>query len=140
MAALTYVVAQSSTLSQLSEPPSDAPMGKERENVQIGLWTEKSTYDEKERRNVWIVARKKGPSETTIGVGGNLHTGSYIYIYRGDDELRKIPESGGIDGSEDGIWFAGGISYLLQELPSGTYRLIWRTDRFESNAIDVTFK
>ncbi|MEZ5326327.1 MAG: hypothetical protein R3F19_14855 [Verrucomicrobiales bacterium] len=126
--------------SKLQAPPMEAVAGKTQDGIQIGLWTEKAIYHGDEIRNIWIIARKKGTSNTTIGVGGNLFRESFLYIYRDGIEVKKIPQQGGSDGVRDAIGFSGGISSFLNGLPNGTYQMIWKTEQFASNSITVTFK
>jgi hypothetical protein len=124
----------------LPEPPSDAQAGVEHDGVQIGLWTQKATYSGDEIRNVWIFARKKGDSDISIGVGGNLFKESFIYITDKDEVVTKIPVGGGSDGPVDASYIGGGISDRLTKLPAGDYELVWKTDKFESNILKINIK
>ena len=124
----------------LPEPPSDAQAGVEHDGVQIGLWTQKAIYSGDEIRNVWIFARKKGDSDISIGVGGNLYKESFIYITNKDKLVTKIPMGGACDGNTYPSEVAGGISDWLAKLPAGDYELVWKTDKFESNGLQINIK
>lgn len=126
--------------SKIVEPPGDAPTGKKQDGVQIGLWTEKAAYEGNEIRNVWLIARNDRSSSITIGVGGSLYSGSYLFVTTSDEEVAKIPIGGGIDGIVNPTGISGGLSGQLATLPVGTYQFIWKTATHESNSIEIEIK
>lgn len=126
---------------QLPSPPHNTQAGPTHDGIEIGLWTEKSQYAGNEIRNVWIFARKKQGSATTIGVGGSLYKESFLYITDSrNKKTSKIPIGGGVDGAPDGSLYAGGISGSLANLPAGNYKLIWKTEKWVSNTIQITIE
>lgn len=127
-------------LSKVSEPPADAPTGKELDGVQIGLWTEKTVYKGNEIRNVWRLARNDRSSGITIGVGGSLFKNSVLYITAANKEVTRIPMGGGIDGIVNPTRTSGGLSGHLEMLPAGTYQLNWKTETHKSNTITIEIK
>lgn len=121
-------------------PPVNAEMGVKRGGIQIGLWSEKAEYHPGEKRNAWVFSTKAGNAAATIGVNGKLYRNSFLYVTNANDETTKLPIAGPIDGMTDPSSFFGGISRLLSELPAGSYRLIWKTDDWESNTIEITIR
>lgn len=135
-----YCEPTTTDFSKLASPPDNAIAGEMHDGIQIGLWTEKPVYQNNELRNIWIFARKNGDSNVTIGVGGSLFEDSYLYIYHNDKEVRKSPIDGGIDGMVNPSYFARGISGFFDDLSEGNYKLVWKTNKFESNAITIAIK
>ncbi|MEM8953405.1 MAG: hypothetical protein AAGD22_04555 [Verrucomicrobiota bacterium] len=127
-------------LAKVVEPPRDAPTGEAQDGVQIGLWTEKAEYEGNEIRNVWTIARNDRSSSITIGVGGSLYSGSYLFVTKSDEKIAKFPIGGGVDGIVNPTSIFCGLSGKLATLPAGTYQLLWKTDTHESNLIEVEIK
>ena len=127
-------------LRDLPEPPEDARAGAVSNGVQIGVWSQKSTYSGEEIRNIWTIARKTRPSPITIGVGGNLYKDSFLYVTMNNKVIAKLPVNGGIDGMVDPIHSAGGRWQQLAKLPTGDYQLQWKTDKLESNTLNIKIR
>ncbi len=127
-------------LEALPSPPFDAKAGQSLHGVEIGLWSQKKQYKDNEIRNIWIFARKKDHSGVTIGVGGDLFRRSIVYVTRVNGDTKKIPIDGGIDGMKNPSEYYGCIANSLKALPRGTYSLVWKTDQFESNRLNISIQ
>lgn len=127
-------------VTELREPPADAPHGKTTNGLHLGLWCEKDTYELNSRINAWVILSNtnKNSSGRIIPYDPAIHKDDYLIITDEGGNQVKIKGEHPFDGPV-GLGFQGGISGQLHEKirHSGAYRLQWKIGTMESNVIGI---
>jgi len=114
----------------IPEPPANAALGPRVNGCALGLWTEKSAYTRKEKKNVWVILEAKY-------VPDGFYDQSRLEVRSGEKMVLNFQ----IGEPTDGIphsGFEGGLYGELAGLQPGTYSMTWRTATNVSNRISFT--
>jgi len=127
-------------VTDLKEPPGDAPRGKQINGLSSGIWSEKAKYYLNAHINIWITLANHNRDENGHYVPYDedvVHKDDYLHITFPDGTRRRIRQYPPEDGMV-GVGFTGGISELLHRAvrSPGKYRLQWVMGDLKSNVVE----